>query len=125
MNESTSFHRIGKVIAHIDRHHERQPDLGELARVAGLSVFHFSREFRRWAGLSPTRYLRTLSLSAAKRELDERGSVLAAAWAAGLSVQGRRGRACVAIRLCRLSVRPRAGGLFGARPRVSRLRGRR
>jgi len=48
-------------------------------------VFHFSREFRRWAGLSPTRYLRTLSLSTAKRELDERGSVLTAAWAAGLS----------------------------------------
>ncbi len=85
MNESTSYRRIERVITHIDRHHERQPDLGELARVAGLSVFHFSREFRRWAGLSPTRYLRTLSLSAAKRELDDRGSVLTAAWAAGLS----------------------------------------
>ncbi len=89
MNESTSYRRIEKVISHIDRHHERQPDLGELARVAGLSVFHFSREFRRWAGLSPTRYLRTLSLSAAKRELDDRGSVLTAAWAAGLSGGGR------------------------------------
>jgi AraC family transcriptional regulator of adaptative response/methylated-DNA-[protein]-cysteine methyltransferase len=89
MNESTSYRRIEKVIAHIDRHHERQPGLDELARVAGLSVFHFSREFRRWAGLSPTRYLRTLSLGVAKRELEERGSVLAAAWAAGLSGGGR------------------------------------
>jgi AraC family transcriptional regulator of adaptative response/methylated-DNA-[protein]-cysteine methyltransferase len=88
-NGSASFRRMERVIAHIDRHHERQPDLGELARVAGLSVFHFSREFRRWAGLPPARYLRTLSLSAAKRELDERGSVLAAAWAAGLSGGGR------------------------------------
>ena len=89
MNESASFRRIERVIAHIDRHHGRQPRLTELARVAGLSVFHFSREFRRWAGLSPTRYLRTLSLEAAKRELDGRGSVLAAAWAAGLSGGGR------------------------------------
>ena len=89
MNESTSFQRIGKVIAHIDREGGRQPGLSELARVAGLSVFHFSREFRRWAGLSPTRYLRTLSLTSAKRELDGRGSVLAAAWAAGLSGGGR------------------------------------
>jgi len=89
MNESASFHRIGKVIAHIDRNAGRQPGLAELARIAGLSVFHFSREFRRWAGLSPTRYLRTLSLSTAKRELDSRGSVLAAAWAAGLSGGGR------------------------------------
>ena len=89
MNETASYRRIERVITHIDRNHERQPDLGELARVAGLSVFHFSREFRRWAGLSPTRYLRTLSLSAAKRELDGRGSVLTAAWAAGLSGGGR------------------------------------
>jgi len=89
MNDIASYRRIEKVITHIDRNHERQPDLGELARVAGLSVFHFSREFRRWAGLSPTRYLRTLSLRAAKRELDGRGSVLSAAWAAGLSGGGR------------------------------------
>ena len=89
MNESANYRRIEKVISHIDRNHERQPDLNELARVAGLSVFHFSREFRRWAGLSPARYLRTLSLSVAKHELDDRGSVLAAAWAAGLSGGGR------------------------------------
>jgi AraC family transcriptional regulator of adaptative response/methylated-DNA-[protein]-cysteine methyltransferase len=89
MNDTANFHRIGKVIAHIDRNAARQPALAELARVAGLSVFHFSREFRRWAGLSPTRYLRTLSLATAKRELDGRGSVLAAAWAAGLSGGGR------------------------------------
>lgn len=89
MNESASYRRIERVIAHIERHLERHPDLDELARVAGLSVFHFSREFRRWAGLPPTRYLRTLALDAAKRELDGNGSVLAAAWAAGLSGGGR------------------------------------
>lgn len=89
MNESTSYRRIEKVIAHIDRHGERRLELDELAQVAGLSPFHFSREFRRWAGLSPARYLRTLALAAAKRELDGRGSVLAAAWAAGLSGGGR------------------------------------
>jgi AraC family transcriptional regulator of adaptative response/methylated-DNA-[protein]-cysteine methyltransferase len=88
-SESANFRRIERVIAHIDRHHAEQPRLDELARIAGLSVFHFSREFRRWAGLSPTRYLRTVALESAKRELDGRGSVLAAAWAAGLSGGGR------------------------------------
>ena len=87
--ESASYRRMERVIAHIDRHHDRQPALDELARVAGLSVFHFSREFRRWAGLSPTRYLRAVALSVAKQELDRQGSVLAAAWAAGLSGGGR------------------------------------
>ena len=88
-NEASAYRRMERVIAHIDRHHERQPRLEDLARVAGLSVFHFSREFRRWTGLSPTRYLRTVALSVAKQELDGRGSVLAAAWAAGLSGGGR------------------------------------
>ena len=88
-DDRSNYRRIERVIAHIDRHHEDKPGLDELAKVAGLSVFHFSREFRRWAGLSPTRYLRTVALSAAKRELDDRGSVLTAAWAAGLSGGGR------------------------------------
>ena len=88
-DDSTSYRRIERVIAHIDRHHADKPGLEELAKVAGLSVFHFSREFRRWAGLSPTRYLRTVALSVARRELDDRGSVLTAAWAAGLSGGGR------------------------------------
>jgi AraC family transcriptional regulator of adaptative response/methylated-DNA-[protein]-cysteine methyltransferase len=87
--ESAAYRRMERVISHIDRQHDRQPRLDELAQVAGLSVFHFSREFRRWAGLSPTRYLRTVALSVAKQELDDRGSVLAAAWAAGLSGGGR------------------------------------
>ena len=86
---STSYRRIERVIAYIDRHHADKPGLEDLAKVAGLSVFHFSREFRRWAGLSPTRYLRTVALTAARRELDDRGSVLTAAWAAGLSGGGR------------------------------------
>ncbi|MEX2151649.1 MAG: methylated-DNA--[protein]-cysteine S-methyltransferase [Steroidobacteraceae bacterium] len=88
-NDSASYRRIERVITHIDRQRERPPGLDELARIAGLSVFHFSREFRRWAGLSPARYLRTVALSAAKHELDRRGSVLTAAWAAGLSGGGR------------------------------------
>ena len=88
-DDSSNYRRIERVIAYIDRHHADKPALEDLAKVAGLSVFHFSREFRRWAGLSPTRYLRTVALSVARRELDDRGSVLTAAWAAGLSGGGR------------------------------------
>lgn len=88
-DDSTSYRRIERVIAYIDGHHADKPGLEDLAKVAGLSVFHFSREFRRWAGLSPTRYLRTVALTVARKELDDRGSVLTAAWAAGLSGGGR------------------------------------
>ena len=88
-DDRSNYRRIERVIAYIDANHADKPGLEDLAKVAGLSVFHFSREFRRWAGLSPTRYLRTVALSAARRELDDRGSVLTAAWAAGLSGGGR------------------------------------
>lgn len=84
-----TYQRMARVISWLDENYASQPSLSDLAHIAGLSPFHFSREFRRWAGLSPTQYLRSLSLAAAKQELEGQGSVLTAAWAAGLSGGGR------------------------------------
>jgi AraC-like DNA-binding protein len=42
---------------HIDRHYAAALDLGQLARVAGVSKFHFARCFEAAYGLTPTRYL--------------------------------------------------------------------
>ena len=42
---------------HIDRHYGRELDLGELARVAGMSKFHFARCFEAAYGETPIRYL--------------------------------------------------------------------
>jgi AraC family transcriptional regulator of adaptative response/methylated-DNA-[protein]-cysteine methyltransferase len=84
-----TYARIERVIRYIDRHFDERPSLGQLARIAGLSPAHFSREFRRWAGLSPTQYVRLLSLRTAQRVLADDGPVLAAAWDAGLSGGGR------------------------------------
>lgn len=86
---SGNFERIARVIRYIDEHFTAQPSLAELSRVAGLSPAHFSRQFRRWAGLSPTQYVRLLALNAAKRALASDASVIAAAWEAGLSGGGR------------------------------------
>jgi len=83
------FQRMARVIRYIDEHYTRQPSLEVLAKVAGLSSAHFSREFRRWAGLAPTQYVRLLSLRAAKRTLEGDASIIAAAWEAGLSGGGR------------------------------------
>jgi len=87
--DSIGYARIARTIRYIDENFAEQPPLERLARVAGLSPAHFSREFRRWAGLSPTQYVKRLSLHAAKQSLAHDASVIAAAWESGLSGGGR------------------------------------
>lgn len=42
---------------HIDRHYHRPLDLDQLAAVAGVSKFHFTRSFEAAYGETPIRYL--------------------------------------------------------------------
>lgn len=42
---------------HVDRHYEQALDLDQLARVAGVSKFHFARCFEATYGETPIRYL--------------------------------------------------------------------
>ena len=54
-----------------------------------MSPFHFQRIFKRWAGISPKRFLQYVTLAHAKRALAEDASVLDAALDAGLSGPSR------------------------------------
>lgn len=83
------YSRIEKAIHYLDERFPEQPDLSEVARSVNLSPFHFQRLFRRWAGISPKRFLQFLMLDYAKRALEESGNVLDAAYAAGLSSPSR------------------------------------
>ncbi|GGX78326.1 helix-turn-helix domain-containing protein [Massilia dura] len=52
-------------------------DLGRLAALAGLSVFHFSRVFKQATGMAPSRYFVRLRMDEARRLLgDTRQSML-------------------------------------------------
>jgi transcriptional regulator GlxA family with amidase domain len=42
---------------HVEAHLGESIDLSEMAGVAGLSVFHFAREFRQATGVTPHYYL--------------------------------------------------------------------
>ncbi len=83
------YSRIEAAIHYLDRSFPRRPTLAEVARSLHLSEFHFQRMFRRWAGISPKRFLQYLSLDHAKRALCESPNVLDAADAAGLSSSSR------------------------------------
>lgn len=87
--DAAHYHLMADAIAYLVERAEDQPSLETLAETAGLSPFHFQRLFTRWAGVSPKRFLQYLTLSHAKRRLDDGAAVLEAALDAGLSGPSR------------------------------------
>jgi AraC family transcriptional regulator of adaptative response/methylated-DNA-[protein]-cysteine methyltransferase len=87
--DSREFARMTRAIEYIEREYERQPKLAQIAKVVGLSEFHFNRLFRRWTGLTPKQYLAEVTSRAAGDALKSEVSVLDAAHSVGLSGGGR------------------------------------
>jgi AraC family transcriptional regulator of adaptative response/methylated-DNA-[protein]-cysteine methyltransferase len=83
------YSRIERAILFLEENYHRQPELREVADSVHLSEFHFQRLFRRWAGISPKRFIQYLTLEHAKKLLGESHSVLDATYDAGLSSPGR------------------------------------
>lgn len=81
--------RIERAILFLEKNFRQRPDLRTIARSADLSEYHFQRLFRRWAGISPKRFLQFLTLEYAKQLLKESGSLLDATYESGLSSPGR------------------------------------
>jgi AraC family transcriptional regulator, regulatory protein of adaptative response / methylated-DNA-[protein]-cysteine methyltransferase len=87
--EEGDLARIAAAIAWLDAHAVEQPRLPDVAAALHLSPGHLQRTFSRFAGTSPTRFLRWLTAGAARELLRERVSVLATTTAVGLSSPGR------------------------------------
>lgn len=87
--QATDYMRVEKAIRYIEENFRAQPELSEIAERVGLSEFHFQRLFRRWAGVSPKRFLQFLTAEHARRLLEGSSTVLDAAYDAGLSGPGR------------------------------------
>ena len=83
------YSRIERAILFLEENYHRQPELHEVAQSVHLSEFHFQRLFRRWAGISPKRFIQFLTLEHAKKLLEGSHSVLDATYDAGLSSPGR------------------------------------
>src|SRR5437016_9614948 len=86
---TADYARVERAILYLDKNHQEQPSLEDAARSVGLSEHHFQRLFRRWAGISPKRFVQFLTLEHAKELLRESRPVLDAAFEAGLSSPGR------------------------------------
>ncbi len=86
---NTDYERVRAAITFIAEHARSQPTLEEVATHVGLSPHHFQRLFRRWAGVSPKRFLQHLTAARAKELLRESRPVLETAFSVGLSGSGR------------------------------------
>jgi AraC family transcriptional regulator of adaptative response/methylated-DNA-[protein]-cysteine methyltransferase len=91
------YARIEAAIDFIRENLANQPTLHEVAAQVGLSPHHFHRLFRRWAGLSPKRYLEHLTVERAKPMLRECASVLEAGYELGLTSPSRLHEQFVAV----------------------------
>jgi AraC family transcriptional regulator of adaptative response/methylated-DNA-[protein]-cysteine methyltransferase len=85
----SEYLRMEKAIRYIEENAADQPCLKEVAQHVGLSPFHFQKQFKRWAGVSPKRYLQFLTVENAKELLLQSASVLDTAFVVGLSSPGR------------------------------------
>jgi AraC family transcriptional regulator of adaptative response/methylated-DNA-[protein]-cysteine methyltransferase len=85
----SDFEKVKLAIEYVRACASEQPSLEQIAEKVALSPAYFQRIFRRWAGVSPKRWLQYLNASEAKRLLRDSVPVLDAAFAVGLSGPGR------------------------------------
>lgn len=83
------YDQIAKAIDFVVHSHHAQPELNDIARHVGMSPHHLQRTFSEWAGVSPKKFLKALTLNDAKARLRRSESVLDTAFDIGLSGPGR------------------------------------
>lgn len=85
----SDYQRIEKAIQYIEANAHEQPSLEEIAANANLSPFHFQRIFSQWVGVTPKRFLQTLTVERAKQLLAESRPILEVSDQVGLSTSSR------------------------------------
>lgn len=89
IQQAEDYQKIETAIHYLEDHFKEQPSLDQIARNVHMSKYHFSRIFKRWAGVSPGQFLQFLTLNYTKQCLSDSKSVLSSALDAGLSGPGR------------------------------------
>ena len=64
----SDFERIDHALRYLESHARHQPTLDELAAELHLSSYHLQRLFQRWAGISPKRFLQSITVAHARAD---------------------------------------------------------
>ena len=83
------YQKIEQSIRYLEHNYVYQPTLSEIAEHVGLSEFHFQRLFKRWAGISPKRFVQYLSAQLSGQLLRESNGTLDVSLDSGLSGPSR------------------------------------
>jgi AraC family transcriptional regulator of adaptative response/methylated-DNA-[protein]-cysteine methyltransferase len=89
MYSTTAYEVVEKTIRYLNSHFKSQPSLEEIAGQMHMSPFHLQRTFTEWAGISPKKFLRYLTVETLKAELHQTANLIQAAENVGLSSQSR------------------------------------
>jgi AraC family transcriptional regulator of adaptative response/methylated-DNA-[protein]-cysteine methyltransferase len=60
--QAKDYERIEKALVFLENNFYGQPTLDEIAASVQLSQFHFQRLFKRWLGITPTKFMKFLTL---------------------------------------------------------------
>jgi len=86
---ANDYQLVAAAIAWLEVNRLEQPSLDDLAAHLAISPYHLQRIFKRWAGISPKRFLQFLTVEHAKQLLADSHSLLDTAYATGLSGPSR------------------------------------
>lgn len=86
---SVDSQRIARALEYLSVNYKQQPELQDLASFLQLSPSYCQKLFKRWAGLSPKRFLQFLTVEEAKKRLKASKSLLQTSLDLGLSGPSR------------------------------------
>ncbi len=87
--QDNNYKRFEASLRWLSEHYDEQPSLSEIAAQSGVSEHHFQRQFKKWVGVSPKRFVEHLSVQHARKLLAAGESVLDASFETGLSSPSR------------------------------------
>ena len=94
---SVDYARVAEAIAFLETHAQDQPSLADLSAHLELSPAYTQKLFKRWAGISPKQFLKSVTHAHARRMLRDHESVLDTSLAVGLSGPGRLHDLCLSV----------------------------
>src|SRR5579863_558989 len=106
--DQLEFARIARAIEYIDAHGDGSTSLAGIARAARCSPQQLSRLFRRWAGITPQRYLDLISQLPAAALQAGRHAVLEAALNAEPAANNRPATLLIEVELASAAEASRA-----------------